>query len=520
MKHRTHTSRREFLRLATLGAGSLIVTAACSPAAPPAATPAPAAPAAPTATSPPAAPTTAAAPTATTAAAAKPTEAPKPAATPAASTAPSSSSGKASGKVVWLVRVVTPQEVKALEDVVVPLVKQQTPNVDLERITLPGDQYFVKIDAMTAAKQQLDVWGWGGNYYDYYWRNMANDVSSYVKADKWDIDEYFLPSLATIFRVRGKQYGLPQLSSFGSPMVYNKKLFDEAGLAYPTVNWDDESWNMDKVVELGQKLTKNWGKPDGQYGVRMGLWPNEAAYPYLWGGDAYLPEHYTNFIAPKTNFNSPAVIDSHQFRQDLIYKLHVSPDPAADSGLAQIASPFKTGRIGMEMDGGWLWRTAQGITDFKVGFAALPRAKTNKTIHFTDQWIMSRNAVNKDGAWALIRILTSVDVQNKLATGAGTPPTVRACLDTWLKGLSDYTGQTIEDLKTCVNGSLEAKRVQESPDHLFIQYTKIQDTYSNEISPIWQNRGSAAEIVPKVAQRLDDVVGGIYNQFKDTMPKD
>ena len=35
--------------------------------------------------------------------------------------------------------------------------------------------------------------------------------------------------------------------------------------------------------------------------------------PYLWGGDAWVPEHYTQFIAQKTNFNSDPVLQAHTF---------------------------------------------------------------------------------------------------------------------------------------------------------------------------------------------------------------
>ena len=50
-------------------------------------------------------------------------------------------------------------------------------------------------------------------------------------------------------------------------------------------------------------------------------------------------------------------------------------------------------------DGGWLFWTMSDIKDFKMGYAALPKAKTNKHINFNDFWIMGRWSTNKDAAW-------------------------------------------------------------------------------------------------------------------------
>ncbi len=39
-------------------------------------------------------------------------------------------------------------------------------------------------------------------------------------------------------------YGIPILS-MGSFLYYNRDLFDEAGVAYPPTDWNDESWNYE-----------------------------------------------------------------------------------------------------------------------------------------------------------------------------------------------------------------------------------------------------------------------------------
>lgn len=101
MQARRFASRREFLRLTSLGAASAVLLAACGPAA----TPTPAAA--------PAKPTEAPKPAATTAPAAKPTEAPKPAeaAKPATTTAPPAAKTARKEKAVVTHWFQNPQEI-------------------------------------------------------------------------------------------------------------------------------------------------------------------------------------------------------------------------------------------------------------------------------------------------------------------------------------------------------------------------------------------------------------------------
>jgi multiple sugar transport system substrate-binding protein len=304
-------------------------------------------------------------------------------------------------------------------------------------------------------------------------------------------------------------------------MAYNKDLFDAAGIAHPPMDYNDKSWTSDVMLQNAQKLSKNWGAPDAVYGVSMQMDFKETSLSYLYGGDSWLPEHYTGFIAQKTNFNSPENVQGHQFRQDLIYKYKVHPDPSALSGSAQAVNPFKTGKIAMWLDGGWQFWTTSDITEFKVGIAPIPWFKTNKTIIFDDFWIMGRWAKNKDAAWAAMRVLTSVEATTKYSVLSGTPPTPRESTDPWAQKVAERIGEPLDKVKTLLATGIEKGRVQESPDHLFLQHPKIDTTYVNEIAALWNHpEATAAQVMPQVTKVMDQTVLDIYNQFKDSIPKD
>jgi multiple sugar transport system substrate-binding protein len=424
----------------------------------------------------------------------------------------------AGGKVVWLVRSTTAENT-GQEKVFEPMIKQKLPNVTVERVIVPQDNYIPKINAMAAAQEPLEIWGFGGNYYDYWWRGLPQDLTSYITADKWDVNTYFQPGLMDIYKINNKYYGLSQLTTYGSVLLYNKDLLDQAGLAPPPVSWDDASWTMDKALEYALKLTKNAGKPDATYGMELDLWAPMTSLPYLWGGDSWMPEHYSQFIAQKTTFNSDPVLQSHTFLQDLVYKHQVMPDPATLKSLGQLGDTFKTGKIAMKLDGGWEYWNVSEVKDFKFGFSALPTAKTNKNINFDDFWIMGRWSKNKDSAWQVMRVLTSVEATTAYSQMSFTPPTPKDSLQAWLTKVSAASGQSVADLTKVTTGAIEKKRSQESPDHLFIQHPKIEQTYAQELSVLTNNQEKATTWVPRVGKIMDDTVKGIYDQFKDSRPK-
>jgi multiple sugar transport system substrate-binding protein len=511
-------SRRNLVALlGTVGASALV--AACGAATP---TPAPAKPAAP---APAAAPTNTPAP----AAAAKPADAAKPdpnavvkvaaePTKPAPAAAAPAKPGAVSGKVFWLVRS-TPQENKGQETIFEPMIKEKLPNVQIERVIVPQPQYLPKINSMAAAKESLEIFGFGQNYYDYWARGLPQDLTGYISGDNWDVNNYFGAGLMDTFKIKGKYYGVAQLTTYGQITAYNKDLFKAAGLPNLPVKWDDPTWNLDKMVEYGTKLTKNYGQPDATYGVNRDMGMDGNPYPH--GGDAWMPEHYTTTIAQKSNMNSPEVIDSWQFRQDLIWKHKISPDPGVLQALQSLQDPFKTGKIGMAMTGGWLFWTLSDIKEFKLGYAALPAGKTNKHVNYTDFWIMGRWSQNKDAAWQVTRVISSVDATTKYSVQSGTPPTPRESLKPWLEAVSKYADMTVEELTVLTTGAVDPKTAQESPDHLFLQYPRISTTFNNAIrDPILNNQGTAKEVMAKETKAIDDVVKSIHDQFKDSLPKD
>jgi multiple sugar transport system substrate-binding protein len=423
------------------------------------------------------------------------------------------------GTVTWLVRA-SPAENKGQETVFEPLLQKQLPNLRLNRVVVPAERYVPTINSLAAAGTSLEIWGFGGNYADYWVRHLPQSLDGYIAGDKWDLSSYFLPGLADIYNLRGHQYGLPQLAGYGSNVVYNKNLFDAAGLKYPPLDWDDRSWSADALVADAAMLTKGYGRPEGTYGISVTLWDRMTSLAYLWGGDSWLPEHYARFIAPKSRFGDDANVQAHQWRHDLIYQHKVHPDPATEHLLGQFADPFRTGRIAMVLDGGWQFWTTANIHEFRVGVAPIPWFKANKVLTFDDFWIMGRWSTKKDAAWAALRVLTSVEATTDYARLSRTPPAPRQSTQAWAKDRAEFLGLSLEQLLRMLSQSID-KRAQESPEHLFLEHPRIDDTYNNQIGALWNDpTATAAGVIPAVARAIDRTVLDVYDQYKNQLPQE
>ena len=422
------------------------------------------------------------------------------------------------GKVVFYVRA-NNVEVQGQSQIFLPTFKELAPNVTVEHAVFaaanPEETYITKLYSMWTAGEPPDVWGFGGNYFTYWARGMCADLMPLITRDKFDLGQ-FHTGLPEMFRIKGKQYGLPQLTTFGTLLFYNKQLFVEAGLKPPPVDWEDKAWTVEAMLDAARTLTKNAGEPDAVYGLvfdpgmpHMGAW--------MWGGDAFLPEHYKESIAPATKLDSPESLAVHAFAQDLRWKYHYHPRRGDPPVALPGRGTFQSGRAAMNLSGGWNFWTNSVIQEFPWAAAALPIKASNKNANYNDFWIMSRQSKHPDAAWAFLKHLTSPDVQVRYSDLTGTPPTNRGAIETWYQKYERVMPRA--DLEKVTQGAIDPKRSIESPDHTFLDDSRISTQYGREIwGPISTNEGAPKEVIASAKPALDALVKEIHDQWKGKLP--
>ena len=222
---------------------------------------------------------------------------------------------------------------------------------------------------------------------------------------------YALSALAPM-RVKNRLLALP--ASGGSlALVYNKRLFDEAGLAYPS-----ENWTTDDFLSAAKTLSSGEVK-----GITVPLKWSYWLLPFLSGFGGPLFDNETPLFASA----------SHAEGLDFYLDLDRVYGVAAPSSSPEVmTTTFQRERAAMVIDGVWNYQT-YADAGIDIGVALLPRvSKTGQRMRPLGSyfgWAMSKTASNKIRAAELIEWLSSASVQKRLALEANVTPSAAALAD-------------------------------------------------------------------------------------------
>ena len=133
------------------------------------------------------------------------------------------------------------------------------PNIQVEVISFPGDEYDEKLAVKLEGESDIDVFyaQTEERMFNLYLNKQVKDIDELISRDKINLSQY-----TKIDKVNNKIYGLPYRSDF-RVLYYNKDIFDKNKIAYPT---NDMTW--EEYRTLGKRLTSINGK-NKTYGIFM-----------------------------------------------------------------------------------------------------------------------------------------------------------------------------------------------------------------------------------------------------------
>ena len=216
----------------------------------------------------------------------------------------------------------------------------QNPDVVIEVQVTSWSEYWTKLEAAAISNQMPDIFWMHTNeilkYADY--GKIADLTDLYDDTDpEFFRKHYSEVSLSNIQGSDGRYYGVPKDKDTVG-LVYNKEMFDAAGVAYP-----DENWTWDDLCEASQKIYDATGK----YGYmaygddQLGYWN----FVYQKGGYILAEDNVTG------GFDNPATQDAMRFYIDL-----QKNDWCPDQNYFAETSPgtaFFSGQGAMFLEGNW-----------------------------------------------------------------------------------------------------------------------------------------------------------------------
>lgn len=307
-----------------------------------------------------------------------------------------------------------------------------TPNVEYEAQFVPQSiDYWAKIQTQVSGGTPPDVgMSDSGRLISYAKNGTIMDITNYIMSSKFPLDN-MLPGATATHRwapgdfdagaTGGNYYGLPS-DAQSMIFAYNKKMFDDAGVSYPT-----DDWTWDDMLAAAQKITKAdqniWGIAgiDNQILFRGNF--VKAA------GGAFQTPDFT-----KSMLSDPKTIEAYKWDWDLIYTHKVAPLPGGVT--AQQQNPFMSGQVAMYIDGVW-WISdfLAGIKDFDWDVAMFPKhPQTGKrTVSLeSDGWWIYKGTKDPDTSWNLVSYLADTNGQ-KLMSDAGfcIPANIQEVAQAW-----------------------------------------------------------------------------------------
>ena len=257
----------------------------------------------------------------------------------------------------------------------------------------------------------------------------AVDITEEVEA--WgEIDNYFdAPRASAVYE--DKYYGVPYYSNCLA-IMYNKDIFDEMGLAYPTSDW---TW--DEFKDLVAKTTT----PD-HYGLTMSLIKSEEGtfnvLPFICQAGA-------NWDSLDSDGAKEALTMINDFYQNGYMSKQLISMTQAD----MCASLFATGKSAMMVAGSWLNTNIQNENpDLNYDVVLFPTNKAATSLIGGGNIMMMKDE-HKAAAWELMKFLSSKENSLKYCEDAGyiSPRTDAVAESTvWQNDpiLSVYTQQLAE----------------------------------------------------------------------------
>lgn len=291
--------------------------------------------------------------------------------------------------------------------------EKKNPSVQFMVSLGDGDwtQYYQKMLIMMSAGVQMDLCQIDMQYVPYALKGVFADLTPYVKKSKLDVDDISKVAWKA-YSVNTKQFGLPW-ASFVSPIVYNKKLFGEAGLVPLPADWTDTSFTTDAIERIGEKLTRDTngdGQPD-TYGIGP-LWD----FQWSFGGD------WVDETGKKAIANSPENIAAFKWYVSLIRDKHIKPDTANSTRIKLTWDPFRSGKIGMATWGTWGFPDYSRLK-FPWDVAVTPMKSKRYVTSSVDALAIGTRSKYKDEAWKLLKYLADTDdgLAKLSATMCGVP---------------------------------------------------------------------------------------------------
>ncbi|WP_064091169.1 ABC transporter substrate-binding protein [Rossellomorea aquimaris] len=282
------------------------------------------------------------------------------------------------------------------EDVLADIVtafEEENPNIKVNTELAAYDDYFTKLQTRLAGGNAPDVFELNyENFVQYASKGTLADLSGFIEEDEEFDPSQLNQEAFEAYQYDGKQYGM--VESFSNVLTfYNKELFDEAGVDYPTADW---TWEDE--LAAAEKITN---KENNVWGTYAPTTMNEFFKIAAQNGGQLFDGDGNPTVDTEEN------LEALNYMVDKVTESGVTPSPGEMSGQAP-ADLFLNGQLGIVHTGIWMFDAFKEASfEWDV---ALEAGNTQKAHHFFANGLaVSADTEKQEAAYKFARFMSASD---------------------------------------------------------------------------------------------------------------
>ncbi|HEX3327659.1 MAG TPA: ABC transporter substrate-binding protein [Actinomycetota bacterium] len=312
-------------------------------------------------------------------------------------------------------------------------------------------------------------------------------LNQFVKESSMNWNDFF-PGERAAATVNGKIVGVPALVD-NLAIVYNKKLFKDAGISYPTPDWTwDDFRAAASALTDASKQQFGWA------------YPADSTEDTVWHWEAMLWEAGGAILTPDNSraaFDSPAGIKALTMLQDMAQDHSIY----LDTTNTKIDQLFNSGKIGMVVTGPWALPSYPNVdygTQIMPSFGGL----NHQSIAGPDNWVIFNNGAERQkAAFEFVSWLTAPKQELKDSLATGHLP-LRASVKR-LPGYAQFP-KKFSGISTFVNNLANVKQARPA----VVAYPKISEALGQAIVSVLLGKSDARTALSQAAQQANAILAG------------
>ncbi|MBO5303316.1 MAG: sugar ABC transporter substrate-binding protein [Lachnospiraceae bacterium] len=274
------------------------------------------------------------------------------------------------------------------------------------------DNYWTLLEAGAQGGEMPDVFWMHSNTAQMYMENeILLNLTDYIAGDSKVSEENYYEGVWNLYQSDGKQYALPK-DHDTIALLYNKSIFDQYGVSYPT-----DAWTWEDMYEAAKVISEE--SSGDVYGMAMNTSNNQDGWynvVYDYGAQVITDDHKGTTIGSTEGKNAMEMVRK-------LISVGAPQSVVAETGTDKL---FLSGKTAMITQGSWMintFYTADNSADY--AWAMLPYADVNGNGSCDTNerysaynglgWAANANVADPDTCYSLISYFCSEEGQKMQA---------------------------------------------------------------------------------------------------------